>query len=193
MERSGTDSRPFILGLPVVLEVDSEAGLIAAARGGDRDAFGALVRRYEQRVFRLAGRFFHQRADLEEAAQESFLRAWSRLASYRADAPFEHWLVRVTLRCCYDLLRKRREDSLEDIAEPSIPSRGDAVETRIDIRRVLAKIAPKDRFVLLLLDGEGWSVQEIAEKLGWTSVNVKVRAHRARRRLRDMLEKEGVR
>jgi RNA polymerase sigma-70 factor (ECF subfamily) len=58
----------------------------------------------------------------------------------------------------------------------------------LDVERLLARLAPADRFVLLLLDGEGWSVKEIAEKIGWTVTNVKVRAFRARRRLRQALE-----
>jgi len=62
------------------------------------------------------------------------------------------------------------------------------VVTAIDIERLLAKLAPADRFVLLLLDGEGWSVNEIAARVGWTAPNVKVRAFRARRRLRRALE-----
>jgi RNA polymerase sigma-70 factor (ECF subfamily) len=61
----------------------------------------------------------------------------------------------------------------------------------IDVERLLARLAPSDRFVLLLLEGEGWSVKEIAERIGWTVANVKVRAFRARRRLRRMLE-EGL-
>ena len=61
----------------------------------------------------------------------------------------------------------------------------------IDVERLLATLAPADRFVLLLLDGEGWSVKEIAERIGWTATNVKVRAFRARRRLRRVLEDES--
>lgn len=166
-----------------------ETLLIAAAREGDREAFGALVRRYEQKVFRLASRFFRQQSDIEEAAQESFLRAWTRLDSYRAEAPFEHWLVRVALRCCYDLLRTRREvDWGEERPEPAVPARTAPIEARLDLNRVLGRLAPKDRFILILLDGEGWSVQEIAARVGWTQINVKVRAHRARKRLRQLLE-----
>ena len=61
----------------------------------------------------------------------------------------------------------------------------------IDVERLLARLTPSDRFVLLLLDGEGWSVKEIAERIGWTVTNVKVRAFRARRKLRQVLEDES--
>ena len=63
---------------------------------------------------------------------------------------------------------------------------------RLEVERLLARLAPADRFLLTLLEGEGWSVAEIAEKLGWTAVNVKVRAHRARKRLRKILEEGGA-
>src|SRR6266496_1684955 len=90
----------------VPAEPSSEERLIAACRGGDESAFGALVRTHERHVFRLAGRFFRQRADVEEVAQETFLRAWSKLDGYRATAPFEHWLTRICLNCCYERLRR---------------------------------------------------------------------------------------
>ena len=165
---------------------DSEAALVAATRRGDEQAFAALVRSHQARVFRLAGRFFRHREDVEEVAQETFLRAWSRIASYRGEAPFEHWLTRLTLRCAYDRLRqsKHREDPLEE----DLAGRSPDPTARIEVERLLARLKPADRLVLLLLEGEGWSVAEIADRLGWTEVNVKVRAHRARKRLRLWLE-----
>ena len=165
-----------------------EARLVAASRSGDRDAFSDLVRRHERRVFRLAGRFFHQRADVEDAAQETFLTAWCRLDTYRSRAPFEHWLTRICLNCCYTRLRRVR---------PEVPlnegtrSAGPDPDAALEVRGLLARLRPADRFLLLLLEGEGWSVEEVAQRLGWTRVNVRVRAHRARRRLKAILE-EGA-
>src|SRR6185369_11051819 len=164
----------------------SEAGLIRASLNGDQDAFAALVRTHQSRVFRLAGRFFRRPEEVEEVAQETFLRAWMKLGTYRADAPFEHWLTRLCLRCAYDRLRQRKGDPealKEDVESPAADP-----DARMEVAKLLAHLPPADRFVLLLLDGEGWSVAEIAERLGWTRVNVKVRAHRARKRLRRLLE-----
>jgi RNA polymerase sigma-70 factor (ECF subfamily) len=146
------------------------------------------VRRHQARVFRLAGRFFRRHEDVEDAAQETFLTAWRKLDGYRASAPFEHWLTRVCLNCCYGKLRAGRRERLIGALEnePAVAA-GDP-DARLVVERLLAQVAPADRFILLLLDGEGWSVREIAERLGWTAVNVKVRAHRARRRLRRLLE-----
>lgn len=166
-----------------------EAERIAACRGGDSNAFADLVRLHQRRVFRLAGRFFSAREDVEDAAQETFLTAWRKLDSYRAEAPFEHWLTRVCLNCCYARLRRRppRELPLEqDVAAP-----GPDPNARVEVERLLQTLAPQDRFLLLLLEGEGWSVAAIAERLGWSRANVKVRAHRARKKLRKLLEADS--
>ncbi len=171
-------------------EASSETRLLHAARGGDTSAFGALVRSHERRVFSLAGRFFHQRHDIDDVAQETFLRAWQKLPSYRAEAPFEHWLTRVCLNVCYQQLRRRHLPSadLEAVLEPRMPAHDPTAA--IEVSRLLARLDPRDRFVLLLLDGEGWSTAEIAERLGWSRVNVKVRAHRARKKLLAVVQRE---
>jgi RNA polymerase sigma-70 factor (ECF subfamily) len=166
---------------------EEEARLVAASVAGDEGAFAQLVRLHQHRVFRLSGRFFRRREDVEDAAQETFLTAWRRLASYRAAAPFEHWLTRVCLNCCYSRLGRMRknEDSIEGL---DVAAAGPEPDVSIEVDRLLRRLAPSDRFVLLLLDGEGWSVGEIADRLGWSATNVKVRAFRARRRLRRLLE-----
>lgn len=167
---------------------DADAPLVARSRQGDPDAFGELVARHQARVFRLAGRLFRRREEVEDVAQETFLRAWTRLASYRGEAPFEHWLTRLALRCAYDRLRRQRPED-EIVHEPEAP-RPDP-DARLEVERLLARLAPADRMVLLLLEGEGWSTAEIAGRLGWTQVNVKVRAHRARRKLRAWAEEDA--
>lgn len=168
---------------------DAESRWISASLGGDEGAFAALVKRHERRVFRLAGRFFRRPEDIEEVAQETFLTAWRKLGSYRADAPFEHWLTRICLNTCYGRLRKEKEPALELDANLESPRRDP--DARMEVRGLLRRLQPEDRFILLLLDGQGWSVAEIADRLGWSQVNVKVRAHRARKRLRKLLE-EGI-
>jgi len=173
----------------------AETALVSAARRGDADAFERLVRLHERRVFRLAGRFFRRREDVEDIAQETFLTAWSKLHTYRARAPFEHWLTRVCLNCCYARLRKGRrpaETTLDGRREPAATPTRDPV-AGIEVEGLLARLAPQERFILLLMHGQGWSASEIAERLGWTTVNVKVRAHRARKKLRRLLEQEEKR
>lgn len=170
---------------------DAEAQLVRASVAGDEDAFAALVRRHQGRVFRLAGRFFRQPQDVEEVAQETFLRAWLKLGTYSARAPFEHWLTRLCLRCAYDRLRRSgaAPSSFSHLdLEDSLEAPGGSPDARLEVARLLARLPAADRFLLVLLEAEGWSVAEIAERLGWSRVNVKVRAHRARRRLRRVLE-----
>jgi RNA polymerase sigma-70 factor (ECF subfamily) len=176
------------MATPAASAEASEARLVRASLDGDEDAFAALVRAQQVRVFRLLGRFFRRPEEVEEAAQETFLRAWTKLATYRGQAPFEHWLTRICLRTAYDRLRRRGLEtvSLGDGAEPG--AEAPDPNARLEVERLLARLAPADRFLLTLLEGEGWSVAEIAERLGWTPVNVKVRAHRARKRLRKVLE-----
>lgn len=179
---------PLAIGMKQENHVDAEeSALVAASRDGDQAAFAELVRRHQTRVFRLAGRFFRRREDVEDVAQDTFITAWRRLSTFAARAPFEHWITRVCLRVCYARLSadRRRETPLGS-PNTVIPPRDVAVA--IDIERLLARLSPADRFVLLLLDGEGWNVKEIAERMGWTATNVKVRAFRARRRLRRVLE-----
>ena len=171
---------------PADRTADAETRLVAASRGGDRDAFSDLVRLHQRRVFRLVGRFFRGREDVEDVAQETFLKAWRKLDTYRADEPFEHWLTRVCLNCCYARLRRQRPAELP--IDQEISTRGTDPNARLEVERLLRSLQPEERFILLLLDGEGWSVAEIADKLGWTRVNVKVRAHRARKKLRSLLE-----
>jgi len=166
----------------------AEAAEVERARRGDDDAFGRLVERHQQRVFRLAGRFFRRPEDVEEAAQDTFLTAFRKLGTYRGEAPFEHWLTRVCLNTCYMRLRRARpteELPAEVAVEASNP------DARLDAERLLARLPARDRFLLLLLHGEGWSTAEIAERTGWSQSNVKVRAFRARRKLRRLVEGEA--
>jgi RNA polymerase sigma-70 factor, ECF subfamily len=171
---------------------DSEARLVRQSLAGDAEAFAALVRGQERRVFHLLGRFFRRPEEIEEVAQETFLRAWQRLGTYRADAPFEHWVTRIALRVAYDRLRRRGfpTEPLHPDLDPPAPTTDPTA--RVEVERLLARLPAADRFLLTLLEGEGWSVAEVAERLGWTSVNVKVRAHRARKRLRRVLEGDAA-
>jgi len=165
---------------------DEPARLVEASRGGDQGAFSKLVRLHERQLFRLAGRFFRAREDVEDAVQESFLIAWRKLATYKAKAPFEYWLSRICLNVCYGKLRRRRAVDLP--LEIDVAAERRDPDASMEVERLLRPLKAEDRFVLLLLDGEGWSTTEIAERLGWSKTNVKVRAHRARKRLRTMLE-----
>ncbi|MEO1086475.1 MAG: sigma-70 family RNA polymerase sigma factor, partial [Acidobacteriota bacterium] len=116
-----------------------ETALVDAARSGDHGAFGDLVRRHQARVFRLAGRFFRRPEDLDDVAQEVFLRAWSKLDTYRGEAPFEHWLTRLCLNLCYQRLRRNEPSSVPIEHASGVPARRLAApDAGLDAARWLA-------------------------------------------------------
>ncbi|HZS06542.1 MAG TPA: RNA polymerase sigma factor [Blastocatellia bacterium] len=188
-------------------EQASDGELVSLTGEGDEAAFAEIVRRYSPRVFRVASRFFRQRNQVEDAAQESFLRAWTQLDSYEGKGSFEGWLTRVTTTTCLNLLRshKRRPESvvtdltreegewLESRLANVAAERQQAIEQGLvaaDLAdRVLETLSPDDRLALMLVDGEGASIKEVAEMTGWSESKVKVQAFRARRRMREAVEK----
>ncbi|OLC55851.1 MAG: hypothetical protein AUH92_01245 [Acidobacteria bacterium 13_1_40CM_4_69_4] len=180
----------------------SDASLLARAAAGEAAAFDLLVGRWKNRLFRLALRFFRRPEDAEEIAQEVFLKVYRMAASYRSDAPFEHWLLRIATNTCVDRLRerrRRREDILADIT-PDAGAWLDAAlagasqeAQQAEAARALAadlldSLPPKDRMVLVLMDLEGLSAREVAASTGSTRAAVKVRALRARRALRRLAD-----
>lgn len=179
----------------------SEAELIAAVLKGDSASFEPLVAKYSPRVFATARRYARRESEIEDIAQEVWLKAFDKLASFRGEAPFEHWLMRMTVRTCYDFLRghqRNREASFSEIsdaeddwldhfvADPSSAAE-DADAARTLINRVLEKLSPEARLVIQLLEIEDRSVKEIADLTGWSVPLVKVRAFRARAEMRKIL------
>jgi RNA polymerase sigma-70 factor, ECF subfamily len=178
---------------------------VRLARDGDESAFEEIVRRYSSRVFHIASRFFRQRSQVEEGAQEIFLRAYTRLADYEGRGSFEGWLTRIATSTCINLIRhnKRRPEFIDLTAEETswleekltttTGSRQRSVEDNLvaaDLaNKVLETLSSDDRLVLTLVDGEEFSVKEVAQMTGWSEAKVKVRAFRARRRMREAVEK----
>jgi RNA polymerase sigma-70 factor (ECF subfamily) len=181
-----------------------EQELIAAALQGDATSFEPLVSRYQPRVFATVRRYARRESDVEDIVQEVFLKAFQKLASYRAEAPFEHWLMRLTVRTCYDYLRaqqRSRETVLADLSEDEVhwlerfagstapaPTTDAAAAAEVVVK-VLAQLPPPARLVLTLLELEDRSVKEVAALTGWSVALVKVRAFRARAQMRRCLER----
>ena len=177
--------------------------LIAAVLNGDVASFEPLVKKYQPRVFATARRYARRESEVEDIVQEVFLKAFQKLRSFRGDAPFEHWLLRLAVRICYDFLRahqRNRELSLSDIsdeegdwlerfaANPSDAAENAAAAREL-VQRVLAQLSPAARLVLTLLEIEDRSLKEIAAMTGWSVAVVKIRAFRARAEMRKSLEK----
>ncbi len=181
------------------------------ARDGDESAFEEIVRRYSPRVFQIAGRFFRRRPQVEESAQEIFLRVYTRLNDYEGRGSFEGWLTRIATTTCINLIRHHRrrpelsftdlttdetkwmEESLTNLAGGNRGSEPRSVEDTLvaaDITdKVFETLSPDDRLVLMLIDGEDTSIREVSEMTGWSESKVKIRAFRARRRMREAVEK----
>jgi RNA polymerase sigma-70 factor (ECF subfamily) len=174
----------------------SDERLVADTLAGDDEAFAALVGRHKSRVFGIAGRFARHDQELDDVAQEVFIKAYRNLARYRGDAPFEHWLSRIAIRSCYDLLRKTRREReclpLEGI-DARAAADGDARQAAELVAWAMGKLGAEERLVITLLELQERSVREIAELTGWSESNVKVRAHRARARLKTILEESHER
>ncbi|HEY3027118.1 MAG TPA: sigma-70 family RNA polymerase sigma factor [Pyrinomonadaceae bacterium] len=178
-----------------------------ATREGDESAFEEILRRYSPRVFRFASRFFRQRSLVEEAAQEVFLKAFTELGKFEGRGSMEGWLTRITTNTCLNLLRssKRRpeltvsdlteeqstwvENKLADTAMEHHQSSERSLAAADLAGRVLETLAPEDQLVLTMMDGDDASVKDVVEMTGWSESKVKVKAHRARRRMRRAVEK----
>jgi RNA polymerase sigma-70 factor (ECF subfamily) len=181
----------------------TEAELIAAVLKGDRVSFEPLVQKYSPRVFATARRYARRESEVEDIAQEVWLKAFEKLKSFRGEAPFEHWLMRMTVRTCYDFLRghqRNRESSFSDLSEPEsdwldrfVAEPGNAAEdasaAKLLVNRVLERLSPEARMVITLLEIEDRPVKEIARLTGWSVPLVKVRAFRARAEMRKIISK----
>ena len=189
------------------MEQEEDLALVSLTLEGDEAAFAEIVRRYSPRVFQVASRFFRRRSDVEDAAQEVFLRAYTRLTDYEGRGSLEGWMTRIATTTCLNLLRdskRRPEATVNDLPEEE----GDWLENQLadlsierhrstesglvaaDLAdRALATLSPDDRLALILLDGVGTPIKQVAEMTGWSESKVKTQAFRARRRMREAVEK----
>jgi len=179
----------------------SDAELIAAVLKGDAESFEPLVQKYSPRVFATARRYARRESEVEDIVQEVWCKAYQKLKGYRGEAPFEHWLMRLAVRTCYDFLRahqRRREAAFTDLSQPEKDwlehfvtdaegTNEEALAARQLIDRILSDLSPAARLVITLLEIEDRPVKEIAKLTGWSSTLVKVRAFRARAEMRKVL------
>jgi RNA polymerase sigma-70 factor (ECF subfamily) len=188
-------------------EQASELELARLARGEDESAFAEIVRRFSPRVFHVAHRFFRDRSHAEEAAQETFLKAFAQLKSFAGRGSMEGWLTRIATNTCLNMVRssKRRPELMaSDLTDDESEwIENHVADTKSGLRppaernviiadlaeRVLETLTPEDRLALTMIDGEGASVNEVAEVTGWSESKVKVRAFRARKKAREVLGK----
>ena len=182
---------------PTIADVKQpdEAGLVAAARAGDVDAFAELVRRFEPRVRALLWRLLDDEREIEEATQDAFVQAWRNLDHYRGEAAVFTWLYRIAVNEALQRLRRRRVQVVE-LNEAEAGASGGrapdeaagATELRDFLRARIRALPPEYRAPLVLRDLEGLSNKEVATVLGLSIAAAKSRVHRARMRLRAEVE-----
>jgi RNA polymerase sigma-70 factor (ECF subfamily) len=182
-------------------ERDDTLGLVEAARGGSRPAFDELVRRTYVDTYTLAVRLTGNEEDARDVVQEAYLRAWKGLKRFRGDAQFSTWMYRITANTSYTHMQKRRRHrttNIEDIEEP-IESRIEASPDAMaestaglaDLAAAVDRLPETLRQIVILKDVYGLPHEAIAEELGISVAAAKVRLHRGRKKLRDLLDDNG--
>lgn len=178
--------------------------LVERARSGDDAAFNELVATCRKRVLSIVGRLIGRPEDVEDVAQDVFLRLYYSLGQLSSPEMFDRWLYRLTVNAAYDYMRKskrRKESRMADLSEAQViladASAGEKVgrteEARATIRDfvqwLLSGVSEEDRILLLLKEVEGLSIKELEEIYGANESALKVRLFRARQRVLKAFEK----
>lgn len=178
----------------------SDESLVKAALSGDDDSFTELVRRYKRPVLQIASRFARDGHELDDLGQDIFLKAFQNLSGFRGDAPFEHWLKRIAIHACYDMLRKRRREHLVPLEDLDFSAEGPVTDSGLlplqakeVLDRAMPRLRPDERLAVTLIEIEGYTVREAARLTGWSESKVKVQAFRGRQSLKKILRLEDER
>lgn len=170
-----------------------DAALIEQYLAGDVDAFDALMRAHEDRVFSICLRMLRNREAALDATQETFITVFRKADRFAGRSAFSTWLYRVAVNTCYDIGRRNRRkaaDPLPEGLDPADPSSGDnyhSAEIRPDIEQALAALPAEFRAAVILADLEGLALETVSEALDVPIGTVKSRVFRGRRLLADSL------
>jgi RNA polymerase sigma-70 factor, ECF subfamily len=178
-------------------EPATDAELLAAHVAGNPDAFGILVRRHTDRLWAVALRTLGDREEAADALQDALLNAFRRADTFTGQAAVTTWLHRVVVNACLDRVRRRRPvEALPEEGTGPTPQRlathasadpAERAANRLDVQAALASLPAEQRAALVLVDMEGWSVEDAAEVLGCAPGTVKSRCARGRARLLPLL------
>ena len=204
-ERSGSQ-KVDVGSAPVTGGGVNERQLVRRAQKGDKVAFETLVQRHQHRVFAVARGILKRQEDVEDIAQQVFVKAYFSLKRFDQRAAFSTWLYKITVNECWDLLRKRKarplvyeadfsEEQSRQYTTPErqaskAPDASDRMALREQLENMLSQLDKRDRAMLVLKEVEGFSVEEIAESMGLNANTVKVRLFRARRRIIEYSRRE---
>jgi len=183
----------------------TDADLVHAALAGDPVAFEELVERYQRLVFSIVYHYVGARGDVEDMAQEVFLKVYRSLDTFDTDRPFKSWVSRITANTCLDQLRrskKQKVKSFSDLSEEEewrleslysdFSQNGSVQESDIErlfgiLSRLMDKLHPKDKMAFVLRELEGLSYPEISESMKTSEMAVRIRVSRARKKLQEDL------
>jgi RNA polymerase sigma-70 factor (ECF subfamily) len=167
--------------------------LALLAVGGDEDAFDLLIERHLSSIQRLCWSMLCSRSDAEDAAQETFVRAYRCLGRFDTDRAFGPWLRGIATKVCLQMLRRRRRHSGREVSleesfrEPPAPEPDEASPLAMEAVRALASLSETYRVPLALFYLEDASVAEVAEALDITEGAARVRLHRGREQIREII------
>ncbi len=178
---------------------ESEDRILAArVLGGDKNAFGALAAKHRDAIYSFALRMLGDREQAYDAAQETFIRAYTRLDTFDQSRRFRPWLFAIAANICSDLLRRRRDRDItlgadsaihalatDDMAPPEAAAKRDLQRT---VAAALQHLAQAERTVVILKHIHGFTYEEISEMTGMPVGTAKSHAHRARRKLAELLQ-----
>ncbi|HMJ18512.1 MAG TPA: sigma-70 family RNA polymerase sigma factor [Gemmatimonadaceae bacterium] len=182
---------------PSTMREDEAAALdsIRRAQAGDVDAFELLYREHAGRIFALCLRLeAGDSADATDLMQDVFIKAWRRISTFRGDCAFSSWLHRMTINTMLENARSDRRRiarvlPMDDTSLLPGAARSSGVELKMDMENAIASLPRGARLAFVLHDVEGYQHQEIAEQLSVSVGTIKAQLHRARRLLRERLER----
>jgi RNA polymerase sigma-70 factor, ECF subfamily len=174
-----------------------DAELLARHVAGDPDAFGVLVKRHRDRLWAVALRTLGDREEAADALQDAFVSAFRRAESFRGDAAFTTWMHRIVVNACLDRVRRRKarpaeplpedEDRMEELGQTLDEDPAATIEQRSAVLRALRTLPDPQRAAIVLVDMEGYSVEEAARVLGCATGTIKSRCARGRAKLLPLL------
>src|SRR5271166_1766697 len=190
---------PVMTPAAEALRRDDDRELVRLAKSDDKEAFELLVRRHQSRVFAVAGGILRNKEDVEDIAQQVFVKAYFSLKRFDQRAAFSTWLYKITVNECWDLLRKKKvrpllyeADLSEEQSQQVLAAEGarstepdvlERISARERVEQLLSGLDERDRTMLILKEVEGLSIEEIGEVMAINANTVKVRLFRARRKI----------
>jgi len=192
-------------GAGAAARAEEDRELVRRAQKDDKQAFEELVRRHQNRVFAVAGGILRNKEDVEDIAQQVFLKAYFSIKRFDQRAAFSTWLYKITVNECWDLLRKKKVRPLVFEAELSEeqaqvyqssseqsdgrPDTSERMAAQQQVEELMSCLEERDRTMLVLKEVQGFSVEEIAEIMEINSNTVKVRLFRARQKITERVRR----